>query len=78
MDPGPFIALAFVSPALVAAVGSVWLGAKFFNRWSQKKDNLHEAFERLEAEIGEIHDRLDFHERLLERQRDADRLGGDV
>ena len=76
MDPGPFIALAFVSPALVAAVGSVWLGAKFFNRWSQKKDNLHEAIERLEAEIGEIHDRLDFHERLLERQRDADRLGG--
>ena len=78
MDPGPFIALAFVSPALVAAVGSVWLGAKFFNKWSQKKDNLHEAVERLEAEIGEIHDRLDFHERLLERQRDADRLGGDV
>ena len=78
MDPGPFIALAFVSPALVAAVGSVWLGAKFFNKWSQKKDNLHEVVERLEAEIGEIHDRLDFHERLLERQRDADRLGGDV
>jgi hypothetical protein len=41
-------------------------------------NNLHEAVERLEAEIGEIHDRLDFHERLLERQRDADRLGGDV
>ena len=78
MDPGPFIALAFVSPALVAAIGAVWLGAKFFNRWSQKKDNLHEAFERLEAEIGEIHERLDFHERLLERQRDADRLGGSL
>ena len=76
MDPGPFIALAFVSPALIAAIGSVWLGAKFFNRWSQKKDNLHEVIERLEVEIGEIHDRLDFHERLLERQRDADRQGG--
>ena len=76
MDPGPFIALAFVSPALVAAVGSIWLGAKFFNRWSQKKDNLHEAIERLEAEIGDIHERLDFHERLLERHRDSDRLGG--
>ena len=76
MDPGPFIALAFVSPAIIAAVGSLWLGAKFFNRWSEKKDNVHEALERLEVEIGEIHDRLDFHERLLDRQRDADRLGG--
>jgi membrane protein implicated in regulation of membrane protease activity len=76
MDPGPFIALAFVSPALVAAVGSVWLGAKFFNRWSQKKDNLHEAIERLEAEIGDIHERLDFHEHLLEQHREAERLRG--
>lgn len=75
MDPGPFIALAFVSPALIAAIGAVWLGAKFFNRWSEKKDNLHEAIERLESEIGDIHERLDFHERMLEQQRDADRLG---
>ena len=75
MDPGPFIALAFVSPALIAAIGGVWLGAKFLNRWSQRKDNLYEAIERLEAEIGDIHERLDFHERVLEQHRDADRLG---
>ena len=76
MDPALLIPLAFALPAIVVAVGSVWLGAKFFNRWSQKKDNLHEAIERLEVEICDIHERLDFHERLLERQRDADRLGG--
>ncbi len=76
MDWGLLIPLTIVSPAIIVAVGSVWLGAKVFNRWSQKKDNLHEAVERLEAELGEIHERLDFHERVLESQRDADRLGG--
>jgi len=77
MDTGALIALAFVSPALVAAIGSVWLGAKFFNRWSQKKDNLQDAIERLEIELADIHDRLDFHERLIEKQRGADRIGGE-
>jgi len=77
MDPGPFIALAFASPAIIAAVGAIWLGSRALRIWSQKKGQAIEAIDQLERELAEIHERLDFHERLLQQQRDAARLEGE-
>ena len=77
MDPGPFIALAFASPAIIAAVGAVWLGSRALRIWSLKKGQSLEAIDQLEREIAEIHERRDFHERLLQQGRDAARLQGE-
>jgi hypothetical protein len=74
VDPGPFIALAFASPAIIAAVGGIWLGAKFLNKWSERKDNLRNAIDRVEEEIADLHERLDFHERLLKEQHEREQL----
>jgi len=77
MDPGPFIALAFASPAIIAAVGAIWLGSRALRIWSQKKGQAIEAIDQLERELAEIHERLDFHERILQQRRDAARLEGE-
>ncbi len=77
MDPGPFIALAFASPAIIAAVGGVWLGARAIRLWSQRRGRLYEAIDGLEAEIAELQERVDFHERLLKSQDNCARLEGD-
>ena len=77
MDPGPFIAVAFATPAIIAAVGAVWLGSKAIRIWSLRRGKLQEAVDRLESELDELHERLDFHERLLQEQRDRRRLEGD-
>jgi hypothetical protein len=77
MDPGPFIALAFASPAIIAAVGAIWLGSRALRIWSQKKGHTIETIAELEQEIAEIQERLDFHERLLQQRRDAARLEGE-
>jgi hypothetical protein len=77
MDPGPFIALAFASPAIIAAVGAIWLGSRALRIWSQKKGQAIEAIDQLERELAEVHERLDFHERLLQQRRDAARLEGE-
>jgi hypothetical protein len=77
MDPGPFIALAFALPAIIAAGGAVWLGSRALRIWSLKKRQSLEAIDQLEREIAEIHERLDFHERLLQQGRDAARLQGE-
>lgn len=73
MDPGPFIALAFASPAIIAAVGAVWLGARALRIWSQRRSRNYEAIDQLREEIAELQERLDFHERLLRRPRDTAR-----
>jgi hypothetical protein len=75
MDPGPFIAFAFATPAIIAAVGSVWLGSRALRIWTKRRGRLYEAIDRLEAEVGELAERVDFHERLLQQQRDAAKLG---
>ena len=77
MDPGPFIALAFASPAIIGAVGAIWLGARALNIWSQRRGRLHEAIDRLGAEIDELQERLDFHERLLKEQHERARIERD-
>ena len=77
MDPGPFIALAFAVPAIVAAVGSVWLGARAIRLWSQRRGHLYEALDDMEAQIAELQERVDFHERLLKSQDDRGRPEGD-
>jgi hypothetical protein len=74
MDPGPFIALAFASPAIIAAVGAVWLGARALRIWSQRRGRTYEAIDQLREEMAELQERLDFHERLLQRRSDAARL----
>ena len=68
MDPGPFIALAIASPAIIAAVGSVWLGARAIRLWSQRRGHLYEAIDEMEAEIAELQERVDFTERQLKSQ----------
>ncbi len=75
MDPGPFIALAFALPGMIVAGGTVWLGSRALRIWTQRRGHLYEAIDRLEAEIHELDERVDFHERLLQQQRDAGTLG---
>jgi hypothetical protein len=77
MDPGPFIALAFASPAIIAAVGGIWLGSRALRIWGAKRGKTLEAIDELGQEIAEIHERLDFHERILQQRRDAARLEGE-
>ncbi len=77
MDPGPFIALAVASPAIIAAVGSVWLGARAIRAWSQRRGRLYETMDEVEAEIAELQERVDFHERLLKNPDNRGRLDGD-
>lgn len=74
MDPGPFIALAFASPAIIAAIGAIWLGSRALRIWSQRRGRLYDAIDQLEGEIAELHERLDFHERLLDDKRDQARI----
>ncbi len=65
MDPGPFIALAFAAPGIIAAFGGVWLGARAIRMWSQRRGHLYEAIDEMEAQVAELQERVDFHERLL-------------
>jgi hypothetical protein len=66
--------------ALVLMAGRAWLG-----RWSIPKveasdedaRELHEAVGRLSAEIADLHERLDFAERMLAAQRAPERLEGE-
>jgi hypothetical protein len=74
MDPGPFIALAFASPAIIAAVGAIWLGSRALRIWNQRRGRMYEAIDQLEGEIAELHERLDFHERLLQDKQDQARI----
>ena len=77
MDPGPFIALAFAAPAIVAAVGSVWLGARAIRLWSQRRGHLYEVIDEMEAEIVELQERVDVHERLFKSQDNRARLNSE-
>ena len=76
MDPGPFIAFAIASPGIIVAIGSIWLGSRALRIWTQRRGRQDEAIDRLDAAMGELHERLDFHEQLLKQQRDEGKLGG--
>jgi membrane protein implicated in regulation of membrane protease activity len=75
VDPGLLIPLSFAAPAIIAATGAVWLGARFLNRWSERRDTLRSDIDRLEGELSELHERLDFHERMLKEIGETGRLG---
>ena len=77
MDPGPFIALAFASPGIIAAVGAIWLGSKAIHIWSQRRLKVQDALDRIDEELSELHERLEFHERLLREQQERPRLERD-
>jgi hypothetical protein len=74
MEPGPFIALAFALPAIIAAVGGVWLGARAIRLWSQRRGRMYELIDQLEGEIAELQERVDFHERLLQQHADREKI----
>jgi membrane protein implicated in regulation of membrane protease activity len=64
----------FGAAALTVAGGSVWVAAKWVGSRKHSNDEVREAIERLADEVAELHERVDFHERLLEQVRDASRL----
>jgi hypothetical protein len=77
MDPGPFIALAFASPAIIAAVGAIWLGSRALRIWSKRRGRMYELIDELEGEVAELQERVDFHERLLQQQQDRGKLSSE-
>ena len=74
MDPGPFIAIAFPSPAIIAAVGAIWLGSRALRIWSKRRGRVYESIDEMEETIAELQERVDFHERLLQQHQDKGRL----
>ena len=72
--------LVFLGPLLMGAAamtvagGSVWVAAKWVGSRRQSNDEVREALERLAEEVAELHERVDFHERMLEQVRDSARL----
>ena len=68
----------FGSAAVVAAVGFVFVGFRAIRLFSQAQTRLRDSVERLEAEIDEVQERLDSHERALRHQSDAPKIEGDV
>jgi hypothetical protein len=64
----------FGAAALTVAGGSVWVAARWVDSRRHSNDETREALERLADEVAELHERVDFHERLLEQVRDAARL----
>jgi len=77
VDPGPFIAIAIASPAIIAAVGAVWLGSRALRIWSKRRGRLYESIDEMEGAIAELQERVDFHERLLQQQQDRQRLSSE-
>ena len=64
----------FGTAAIVGAAGAVFLGAKFLRQQGQAQADLRRGMARLEDELGEIQERLDTHERLLQKDRDPAQL----
>ena len=64
----------FGAAAMTVAGGSVWVAAKWVGSRKHSNDEVREAMERLADEVAELHERVDFHERLIEQVRDAARL----
>ena len=77
MDPGPFIAIAFASPAIIAAVGAIWLGSRALRIWTKRRGRMYELIDEMEGEIAELQERVDFHERLLQQDQDRRRLNSE-
>jgi len=84
MDPVD-VAIA-ISIVTVAAGGMTILGVSalaLLKKWTRPKpelppaevERLREAVEQLVGEVSELHERLDFAERVLASQRDGNRLG---
>ncbi len=64
----------FGTAAIVGAAGAVFLGARFLRQQGKAQLDLRKEIESLGDELGEIHERLDAHERLLQKDRDRPRL----
>jgi hypothetical protein len=77
MDPGPFIALFFATPAIIAAVGAIWLGSRALRIWSKRRGRMYELIDELEGEVAELQERVDSHERLLQQHQDRRRLNSE-
>ncbi len=77
MDPGPFIAFFVASPAIIAAIGAIWLGSRALRIWTKRRGRMYELIDALEREIAELQERVDFHERLLQQHQDRPRLNSE-
>ena len=64
----------FGTAAVIGATGVVFLGARFLRLQGKAQADLRRAIEEIENEMGEIHERLDTQERLLQRDVDHRRL----
>lgn len=67
----------FGTATVVGAGGIIYLGSKALRLLGRTQTDIRDSIDRLEAEISEMHERLDSHELLLQQQRKAPRLEAD-
>jgi hypothetical protein len=60
----------------ISPVGKAFADRIRFGTQAQPDPQLLEEVEQLRAEVAELHERVDFTERLIASQREADRLPG--
>ncbi|NIM49538.1 MAG: hypothetical protein GTN78_22145 [Gemmatimonadales bacterium] len=76
MEYGPLVAATlFGIAALIISAGSIWLGAQYLRQQARREHDLRGAIEHLEVEVSELHERIDFQERLLTKYREVEELG---
>ncbi len=67
----------FGTAAVMGAGGVIFLGVKALRLLGHTQSDLRDSVQRLEAEIGEMQERLDSHERVLQQQRETPKLESD-
>lgn len=74
-----FLALGVVGLAiLLGPVGGAlarWIESKSGKQTDEQADAQHQQLDQLSARVNELEERLDFAERMLTQQREADRIG---
>jgi hypothetical protein len=82
-DPMDIAIAVVVVLGALGCLSILWMLARgWMRRWTQPAipqqafDELRESVRQLSAEVGELHERLDFAERVLSARREAERIEG--
>ena len=80
-DPIEIAIAVVIVVASIGALGMLWMLVRgLVRKWTQPPvnqevlDDLKHAVQRLSAEVGELHERMDFAERMLAAQREPVRI----
>jgi hypothetical protein len=82
-DPMNIAVAVVVVLGALGAISILWMLARgWMRRWTQPAvpqqafEELRQSVRQLSAEVGELHERLDFAERVLSSRREPERLQG--